>query len=128
MKIEQAVMSCCYVSQSEKSKDILQIVIDEVEADHEQLRLLLRYRDKLLNCTSDGFARSGYSRRGRHRNERAAGEDEFFINLPNSLYRPRQAAKFIQFIHGNPALTIVLNNNFEKLPPHPRKRQQVDGR
>ena len=126
MKIEQAVMSCCYLSQSKTSNQILQTVIDEIGANMDQINQLPRYRDKLLKLhkkrkrTEKLFSAAGAIAMNELRDL-----DEFFINLPSTLYRPRQAAKFIQFIHGNPALTIVLNNNFEKLLPHPRKRQRI---
>ena len=51
--------------------------------------------------------------------------DEFFVNLPSTLYTPRQAARFMRFIHENKALGIVINSNIKKLIPLPtdlRKR------
>jgi hypothetical protein len=50
--------------------------------------------------------------------------DEFFVNLPNTLYTPKQAARFMRFIHENKALGIVINSNIEKLIPLPHQRSK----
>ena len=49
--------------------------------------------------------------------------DEFFVNLPNTLYTPKQAARFMRFIHENKALGIVINSNIEKLIPLPHQQR-----
>jgi hypothetical protein len=120
LPIEEVCVSCSYGSTNPASHALIRLLRKTLGVNDETTKQILRYRAKTLEL---------HERRKRTQQlcvaagsiaiEELKQMDEFFVNLPNTLYTPRQAARFMRFIHENKALGIVINSNIEKLIPRP---------
>ena len=120
LPIEEVCVSCSYGSTNPASHALIRVLRKTLGVNDEVTQKILRYRARTLEL---------HERRKRTQQlcvaavsiaiEELKQMAEFFVNLPNTLYTPRQAARFMRFIHENKALGIVINNNIEKLIPRP---------
>ena len=126
LPIEEVCVSCCYGSTDPSAHTLLQTLVGALGVDNEKMKRLKKFRAKFLElhqrrkktqklCVAAGSIAI----------EELKQMDEFFVNLPNTLYTPKQAARFMKFIHENKALGIVIHSNIEKLipPPHNMKKR-----
>ena len=120
LPVEEVCVSCCYGSTNPSAYALLQTLESALGIGQEKMKRLKKFRAKFLElhqrrkktqqlCVAAGSIAI----------EELKQMDEFFVNLPNTLYTPKQAARFMQFIHENKALGIVINSNIEKLIPLP---------
>ena len=125
LPIEEVCVSCSYGSTNPGSQALIRSLRKTLRVDSQATEMLARFRVKTLEL---------HERRKRTQElcvaagkiaiEELKQMDEFFVNLPSTLYTPRQAARFMQFIHENKALGIVINSNIEKLIPSPNDLPQ----